>query len=73
MRLADAGEGRLNAQAAFCEVLGAETLVHLRCVDGTQVTVRQDAAKAIPEEGTNVGLTWAGPNEMRFDSNGQRI
>ena len=69
-RLSD--NGSLKARAAYSEALGAETLVHLKCADGTQVTVRQDAALAIPQEGTEVGLDWDPANEMRFDSSGRR-
>ena len=69
-RLSDSGS--LQARAAYSEALGAETLVHLKCADGTQVTVRQDAASAIPQEGSEVGLDWDPANEMRFDSSGRR-
>ena len=69
-RLSDSGN--LQARAAYCEALGAETLVHLKCADGTQVTVRQDAASTIPQEGNEVGLDWDPENEMRFDSSGMR-
>lgn len=68
-----ATSGKLSATAAFSEALGAETLVHLKCTDGTQVTVRQDAAEAVPEQGSTVWLDWAEANEMRFDSNGKRV
>ncbi len=69
-RLSDSGS--LKARAAYSEALGAETLVHLKCADGTQFTVRQDAASMIPQEGTEVGLDWDPANEMRFDSSGRR-
>ena len=69
-RLSDSAS--LKARAAYSEALGAETLVHLKCPDGTQVTVRQDAASKIPQEGTEVGLDWDPANEMRFDSSGRR-
>ena len=73
MSLTAAGSGRLDARAAYSEALGAETLVHLKSADGTQLTVRQDAAASIPDEGAEVGLTWDASNEMRFDAKGQRI
>ena len=73
MRLSGAGAGKLDARAAYSEALGAETLVHVKCADGTQVTVRQDAALDIPEEGSEVGLDWDKPNEMRFDAEGKRL
>jgi sn-glycerol 3-phosphate transport system ATP-binding protein len=71
MRISDTG--RLRAHATYCEALGAETLVHLRCADGTQITVRQDAAVPFPQEGAEVGLDWEDANEMNFDANGKRI
>ncbi len=64
---------RLKARVTYCEALGAETLVHLMVADGAKVTVRQDASLPLPEEGTEVGLTWADANEMNFDATGKRI
>ena len=64
--------GSLKARTVYSEALGAETLVHLKCADGTQVTVRQDAASGIPREGTEVGLDWDPADEMRFDASGKR-
>ena len=73
MRLVAPGEGRLDGRAAYCEALGAETLVHVRSAADTQITVRQDAAHPIPQEGTEVGLRWDAASEMRFDGNGRRV
>jgi sn-glycerol 3-phosphate transport system ATP-binding protein len=47
--------------------------MHTKCADGMQVTVRQDAAAPIPEEGAAVGLDWDRIHEMRFDDTGRRI
>ncbi|MCI5112206.1 MAG: sn-glycerol-3-phosphate ABC transporter ATP-binding protein UgpC [Marivita sp.] len=71
MRLFDTGP--LRARTTYCEALGAETLVHLTCADGTQVTVRQDAAAPFPQEGAEVGLGWSSEHEMTFDASGPRI
>jgi sn-glycerol 3-phosphate transport system ATP-binding protein len=65
--------GKLRARVTYCEALGAETLVHLKCADGTQLTVRQDAAAEFPQEGTEIGLDWADANEMSFDATGKRL
>ena len=65
--------GKLNAHVTYCEALGAETLVHLRGVDGSKITVRQDASLPLPEEGAGVGLVWAESNEMNFDGAGKRL
>ena len=67
------GTGKVTARVAYAEALGAETLVHLRAPDGTQLTVRQDAGKPIPQEGTEATLDWDDIAEMRFDAAGQRI
>ena len=64
---------RLKARVTYCEALGAETLVHLMVADGSKITVRQDASLPLPEEGSEVGLTWADADEMNFDPTGKRI
>ncbi|AUC54528.1 sn-glycerol-3-phosphate ABC transporter ATP-binding protein UgpC [Sagittula sp. P11] len=71
MRIAPSG--RLPAHVAYAEALGAETLIHLRGAQGDLLTVRQDAASPIPEEGADVSLDWDAAQEMRFDAKGQRI
>ncbi len=69
-RISESGD--LKARVVYSEALGAETLVHLKCADNTQITVRQDAASPIPREGAEVGLDWDASDEMRFDSSGRR-
>ncbi len=64
--------GKLNARVTYCEALGAETLVHLLAVDGSKITVRQDATLALPKENAGVGLAWAEGDEMNFDAAGKR-
>ena len=71
MRIAPSG--RLPAHVAYAEALGAETLIHLRGAQGDLLTVRQDAASPIPEEGADVSLDWDAAQEMRFDAKGQRV
>ena len=73
LRLTKADEAGLTARVAYSEALGAETLVHLKAPDGTQITIRQDASVAIPEEGHEAGLIWDASNEMRFDAAGKRL
>ncbi len=58
---------------AYAEPLGAETLVHLKLLDGQDVTVRQDGAHPIPEEGTTCGLVWEDKDEMVFSKDGARL
>ncbi|QGX99134.1 sn-glycerol-3-phosphate ABC transporter ATP-binding protein UgpC [Roseovarius faecimaris] len=73
LRLSAVGSGKLNGHAAFSEALGAESLIHVKCADGTQITVRQEAAADIPAEGTEVGLAWDAKDEMHFDTSGRRV
>ena len=65
--------GIMTATVGYAEALGAETLVHLRASDGSQVTVRQDASQPIPGEGDTCALTWDSANVMRFDASGLRV
>ena len=64
---------RLQARVAYCEALGAETLVHLRLPHGQLVTVRQGGHLPLPSEGTDLWLGWHDASMMVFDANGQRI
>jgi sn-glycerol 3-phosphate transport system ATP-binding protein len=68
-----APSGQLSATVAYAEALGAETLVHLRAEDGTQITVRQEAGLPIPGEGEHHALSWSEAHVMRFDDTGTRI
>jgi len=66
LRVVDPAGAPLRGRVLNAEPLGAETLVHLRLDDGALVTVRQEAARLLPPEGDEVGLTWEGGREMRF-------
>ena len=68
-----ADTGLLMATVGYSEALGAETLVHLRAQDGSQITIRQDAALPIPHEGESRGVTWDEAHVMRFDQSGARL
>ncbi len=70
IRISDTGV--LTATVGYAEALGAETLVHLRAEDGSQITVRQDASLPIPAEGETRTLTWGEAHIMRFGENGIR-
>ncbi|WP_439123308.1 ABC transporter ATP-binding protein [Marivita sp.] len=73
MHLSSALDTRLTARVAYSEVLGAETLIHLKAADDTHITVRQDAGVMIPDEGSETGLSWDISREMRFDGAGKRV
>ncbi|MEM8554526.1 MAG: sn-glycerol-3-phosphate ABC transporter ATP-binding protein UgpC [Pseudomonadota bacterium] len=64
--------GPFTATVGYSEALGAETLVHLRASDGSQITVRQDAGLPIPEQGVTRALSWQDAHVMRFDEQGMR-
>jgi sn-glycerol 3-phosphate transport system ATP-binding protein len=57
----------------YSEPLGAETLIHMKLLDGESLTVRQDGAAPIPREGETCGLEWASRDEMLFARDGTRL
>ena len=64
---------RLQARVAYCEALGAETLVHLRLPHGQLITVRQGGHLPLPSEGTDLWLGWHDAAMMVFGEDGKRI
>jgi sn-glycerol 3-phosphate transport system ATP-binding protein len=64
---------RLQARVAYCEALGAETLVHLRLPNGQLITVRQGGHLPLPSEGTDLWLGWDDAAMMVFGEDGKRI
>jgi len=64
---------RLKARVAYCEALGAETLVHLRLDNGQLVTVRQGGHLPLPTEGTDLWMGWHDASMMVFGEDGRRI
>lgn len=60
------GQTGAEATAIYNEALGAETLVHVHLAQGRQVTVRQDAAAPLPEEGAEVHLEWNAQDQIFF-------
>ena len=73
LRLVPETETDLAGTVVYSEPLGAETLVHLKLLDGESVTVRQDGALQIPGEGETCGLTWDPGQEMLFGKDGGRL
>ena len=72
LRLGATGAGQLDGTVVYAEPLGAETLVHLRLTTGEAVTVRQDGALPVPDEGGAVSIAWDKPAEMHFTADGAR-
>ena len=64
--------GTLSGRVLNAEPLGAETLIHLD-VQGHLVTVRQDGALRVPEEGAEARLDWDAAREMQFGPDGRRV
>ncbi|MBT8476802.1 MAG: sn-glycerol-3-phosphate ABC transporter ATP-binding protein UgpC [Alphaproteobacteria bacterium] len=73
IRLVPQTETDLAGTVVYSEPLGAETLVHLKLLDGQDATVRQDGALPIPAEGETCGLSWEPASEMVFGKGGSRI
>ncbi len=69
--LARADAGELSGTVAFCEALGADTLVHVRLENGSLLIVRSDGDPI--EAGTSVGVTLDATEVVAFDAAGKRI
>jgi len=73
LRFCPLGTGLCDAEVAFFEELGAETLVHLRCQNGEKYILRLESATPPPALATSVGLTAAEKYRFFFDNNGKRL
>jgi sn-glycerol 3-phosphate transport system ATP-binding protein len=73
VRLAPESDTQLAGKVIYSEPLGAETLVHLKLLDGEDLTVRQDGSLPIPEEGQTCGVAWNAADEMMFAKDGSRL
>ena len=73
IRLVPELETELAGKVIYSEPLGAETLIHLKLLDGEDVTVRQDGGLPIPEEGQTCGVAWNAADEMMFAEDGSRL
>lgn len=63
--------GTLNGTVAFCEALGADTLVHVRMSDGTLLIVRSEGDPKT--EGEAVGVTLSASGILGFDVAGRAM
>ena len=63
--------GRLSGTVAFCEALGADTLVHVRMADGSLLIVRSDGDPI--ETGEAVGVSLETTEILGFASEGRTI
>lgn len=61
--------GMLKGRVAFCEALGADTLVHVRMPDQTIMIVRSEGEPM--ETGAVVGVQIAPDSVMRFGDDGR--
>ena len=63
--------GRITGTVAFCEALGADTLVHIRLEDGTILIVRSDREPL--ETGSVVGIHLSEDDVFGFDGDGRAL
>jgi sn-glycerol 3-phosphate transport system ATP-binding protein len=61
--------GALSGNVAFCEALGADTLVHIRMADDSVLIARTEGSPM--ETGTTVGLDLDYGKLVRFDADGR--
>lgn len=73
MHFCPPGSGLCDAEVAFFEELGAETLVHLESVAGEKFILRLESGSPSPALGTKVGLTAARQHRFFFDGEGRRL
>ncbi|MCZ4288373.1 sn-glycerol-3-phosphate import ATP-binding protein UgpC [Hoeflea alexandrii] len=66
------GAGLIDLDVAFCEPLGAETLVHGVTAAGDKLVVRIDGETSLPADGTRVGLAIDPARILAFDAAGRR-
>ncbi len=69
--LIEAGAGVLIGTVAFCEALGADTLVHVRMTDDAVLIVRSEGDPI--EAGTSVGISLDTAQIIAFDSDGKAM
>jgi sn-glycerol 3-phosphate transport system ATP-binding protein len=66
------GAGLIDFDVAFCEPLGAETLVHGVTAAGDKLVVRIDGETSLPADGTRVGLAIDPARILAFEAAGRR-
>jgi len=66
------GAGLIDFDVAFCEPLGAETLVHGVTAAGDKLVVRIDGEVKLPADGTRIGLSLDPERILAFDASGRR-
>ena len=66
-------DGNVVGEVLYTELLGAETLVHLKLSSGELATTRDDGSKSVTNVGDMVGLRWDTENELIFAADGRRI
>ena len=71
LALTPADSGDLSGTVAFCEALGADTLVHVRLADGTIAVIRNEGDPLEP--GTTVAISIPPERLQLFDEDGRAI
>jgi sn-glycerol 3-phosphate transport system ATP-binding protein len=67
------GTGVCDAEVAFFEELGAESLVHLRSDRDEKFILRLESGEDTPALGEKVGLTGSQKHRFYFDGDGRRV
>jgi sn-glycerol 3-phosphate transport system ATP-binding protein len=66
-------EAVLTGELVIAEALGAETLAHVRLVDGETMIVRVEGSQEVPATGLKVHITCAAADLHFFGADGKRI
>ena len=62
-----------NVTVKFTEILGAETLIHLKNQNAEDLIIRLDRTDQLPEIGSVKGLTSEAKDVFLFDKEGNRL
>ncbi len=73
LSLCDPGTGMYNVTVKFTEILGAETLIHLKNQNAEDLIIRLDRTDQLPEIGSVKGLTSEAKDVFLFDKEGNRL
>ena len=73
LRFCPAGTGMYDATVRFTEVLGAETLIHLKNHINEDLIIRLDRTDQLPETGSVMGVNSACNDIFLFDKKGSRV
>lgn len=73
LSLCEPGVGMDNVTVRFTEILGAETLIHLKNKNDEDLIMRFDRTDQLPEIGSQKGVVSEAGNVFLFDKEGRRL